>query len=102
MIKPTVGRRLWFWPGDTAGRYNTLSHDQPFDAGVLYVHSDTEVNLLVTDHTGFTFRAENTQLVQEGEERPTGPHATWMPFQQGQARVQRDAGPVGQSAEPNG
>lgn len=90
-ITPTVGRRVWFWPGDTAGRYNCIDPAQPFDAGVIYVHNDRCVNLIVTDHQGYTFRVEEATLVQD-EERPTGPHATWMPWQLGQAKQSGSGG----------
>ena len=47
--RPTVGRRLYYWSDVLNGVVDNL---QPFDAGVLYVHPDGKVNLLVTTHEG--------------------------------------------------
>jgi hypothetical protein len=98
MINPTVGRRVWFWPGNTAGRYNCIDPRQPFDAGVLYVHNERSVNLLVTDHAGFQFTANEAVLLQDDDPSPEGPHATWMPYQKGQARAHADVGTTGPQA----
>lgn len=95
MITPTVGRRVWFWPGNTAGRYNCVDPKQPFDAGVLFVHDDRTVNLLVTDHLGFQFTVREATLLQDDDPAPDGPCAAWMPYQKGQARAQSDVGKTG-------
>lgn len=95
MIYPTVGRRVWFWPGNTTGRYNCIDPRQPFDAGVLFVHNERCVNLLVTDHAGFQFTQNSAQLLQDDDPAPEGPHAAWMPYQKGQAERAAPAGSAG-------
>lgn len=106
MIKPSIGRRVWYWPSAyDCGKTQTpppsiieADATQPCDAGVCYVHSDRLVNLTVADHNGNMHRRTSVTLVQEGDERPQGAHATWMPYQTGQARVQNAMPPQPESA----
>lgn len=95
MIRPSIGRKLWFWR--TREAYQSAldtefqGRTQAEDASVCYVHSDTYVNLSVVDHDG-TIRAETSvTLVQEGDALPPSRFATWMPFQVGQAKAQAAA-----------
>lgn len=78
MIKPTVGRVVWYWPGKS-------NHDgQPLAAIVTYVHSDTEINLAVFDRSGATSGRQNVLLLQDGTSaslRDEDPFAEWMPYQ---------------------
>lgn len=91
VIIPTVGRVVWFRPKNMVFRDdvgNVLHHDgiAPLAAIVAYVHSDTVVNLAVTDHVGRQFPITSVSLLQDGE--PTenlGCYAEWMPYQKGQA-----------------
>lgn len=83
MIKPTVGRVVWYHPSD----------DDPtpkFRGEVLAAHiarviSDREVNLLVIRADGITYGRHNVRLVQDGEKPPADRYCEWMPFQKGQA-----------------
>lgn len=77
MIKPTVGRVVWFWPAGA-------KVEQPFAATIAYVHSDSMVNLSVIDANGNQFAATSITLVQENG-GTTLPYCCWMPYQQGQA-----------------
>ena len=95
MISPTIGRRVWFWPsqqdlGKTDAKPISLMQrftDQPFDAGVCCVWNDRMVNLTVADHGGEMHERRSVTLVQEGDPIPQGQsYATWMPYQQGQAK----------------
>jgi hypothetical protein len=83
MIKPTIGRVVWFYPtGHKAG-------EQPLAAIVAHVWSDTCVNLAVFDANGRPMPNPPTSvlLLQEGNERPTGGNfCEWMPYQIGQAK----------------
>src|SRR5688572_23236068 len=93
MIRPSIGRKLWFWR--TLEQYhNALSYEfkgaeQPEDASVCYVHSDTMVNLSVVDPRGEVRGETSVTLVQEGEAFPPSRFCTWVPFQVGQARAQQ-------------
>lgn len=81
LIKPTIGRVVWFRPeGSNPG-------DQPLAALIAYVHSDTFVNLAVFSSEGRMTEPNTTSvLLYHGEgERPEAPFCEWMPYQQGQA-----------------
>jgi hypothetical protein len=82
MIKPTVGRVVWFFPrGFKQG-------DQPFAALIAHVWSDTCVNLAIFDANGQPFPPGTTSilLLQDGNEAPSGGmYCAWMPYQVGQA-----------------
>lgn len=94
MIKPTIGRRVWYWPSTSANAHRILAADppQPHDAGVVFVHNDRRVNLDVTDHMGRHYFVGNCYLWQSEDDpdpghimRPTEDFAEWMPYQRGQA-----------------
>jgi hypothetical protein len=92
MISPTPGRVVWFYPNGEA--------KIPLAAMVAFVHSDRLVNLGCLDANGCPFNATFVTLVQEGDERPAGPHATWMPYQIGQAKKETGVtGMVGKNAD---
>lgn len=91
IIKPTIGRRVWFWPNGVSSvgdsPLHVISGDQPFDAGIVYVWGDRMVNLDVSDHYGRHHQATSVTLLQDGDPIPVvGPYATWMPYQVGQAK----------------
>lgn len=83
MITPTVGRKVWYHPA----RYDMWWpewYTQPWDATVIWVHSDTRVNVFVINPGGGTFVVTGCQLLQ-GEEECDEEYCEWMPFQRGQA-----------------
>lgn len=83
MIKPTIGRKVWYWSHKPALGY---ADKQPEDATVVYVFADNSVNLRVTSHSGES-RPETSVLLWNGEgEQPSTRHAQWMPYQIGQAK----------------
>lgn len=84
IIKPTVGRVVWFYPSaHPAG-------EQPLAAIVAHVWSDTCVNLAIFDANGVPFPKPPTsiQLIQEGDGIPTHDYCTWMPYQKSVASGQ--------------
>lgn len=96
MIKPTIGRQVWFWGGIPQ------ELQQAEAATIAYVHGDRLVNLQVIDHNGIARSETSVSLVQaEDSEKPTGFFCEWMPFQKGQAvrteQLERaiDAGQIG-------
>lgn len=93
IIKPTIGRRVWYRPNGTNGLAMAV-HDniQPMDAGIVYVWGDRMVNLDVTDHNGNHHAIPSVTLYQEGDPLPTGAYCEWMPFQKGQATKQEGEG----------
>ena len=78
MIKPSVGRVLWF--------FRDANQDQPMAAQISYVWSDRLVNIGYLDPNGNARAETSVQLVQDGDS-VFGPcrYCRWMPYQQGQA-----------------
>lgn len=90
MIKPTVGRVVWFWPNGLPFEGFIVipsSPPQPCEARIAFVWSDERVNLCVTDHAGKQYAFTSVPLIQPGQPKPdTGSFCTWMPYQVGQAQ----------------
>lgn len=99
MIKPTVGRVVWFTPSKGPSAFMgpdflMLPGDQPCAAMVTYVWNDRLVNLVVFDHYGKSFGKTSVQLVQDNDALPpAGYFAEWMPYQVGQAKKNEPANP---------
>jgi hypothetical protein len=86
MIKPTIGRVMWFWP--VASERGA----QPYASMVVYVHDDNMVNLVAFTTDGAPFPAGSVAIVHDGSPYVAGdlPYAEWMPYQVGQARKHAD------------
>lgn len=83
MIKPTIGRVLWYQPPKTI---DAPLRDQPYPGLVCFVHSDTAVNLAYFDENGVSRSALQVQLVQDDATPDSCGHfAEWMPYQVAQA-----------------
>lgn len=80
MIKPTVGRKVWFFENGDA----TV---EPQDATIVAVHGDRCVNLVVFNHVGEMSAPRSVTLVQEGDAEPGSRHCRWMPYQQAAAKA---------------
>ena len=91
MIKPTIGRVVWYQPPKHDGQPD---RDQPFAALICYVWEDRLVNLVAFDENGIGFSRRSVQLVQD-DDKPNscGHFATWMPYQIGQAK-KHEADPI--------
>lgn len=84
MIKPTVGRIVWYRPG----RHENIGHrvGEPLAALIAGVNSDGDVNLTVSDVEGRTHSRFAVTLAQEGEAMDDNyAYCEWMPYQKGQA-----------------
>lgn len=97
VIKPTVGRVVWFWPqGNMIG-------GQPCAAIIAYVHSDRCVNIGYLSPSGLAMFGTSVTLVQEGEPYPNDRFCEWTPYQKEQAarterierRLMNDGHPAG-------
>ncbi len=92
-IKPTVGRRVWFRPSAKFLANNPamtqFNPEHPMDAGIVYVHHDHMVNLIVTDHVGKSFPATSVPLLagqyEPDEDGDVYCCCEWMPYQKSQA-----------------
>lgn len=82
MIKPTVGRVIWYWhPG-------AHHEDQPWPALITFVHSDNMINVGGFNKNGNPFADTSVLLHQDDQsygDPGGGGWAAWMPFQRGQA-----------------
>lgn len=83
MIKPTVGRVVWYRPGNSDGL--VAIGDHPLAAIIAGVWSDDCVNLAVFDANGIPHSRTSVLLIQEHHPRPDSRFAEWMPYQKGQA-----------------
>lgn len=85
MIKPTIGRVVWFHPSSCEISRDFAS--APICAAIVaHVWSDTCVNLAVFDANGNSHSRTSVLLVQEGAPVPSGGfYCEWMPYQKGQA-----------------
>lgn len=95
MVKPTIGRQVWFRPSSIAVGVIKLRSEQPCAATVVHVWSDTCVNLSVFDHDGNRHFFASVRLLQDDEAAAADAnYAEWMPFQVGQAKAQAAEHPV--------
>jgi hypothetical protein len=87
MIKPTVGRKVWYRPGSHELKNLATSGGQPLDATIVCVHSDSLVNVACYDANGTPFTRTSVHLHQEGVDLPAGisSYVEWMPYQNAQA-----------------
>lgn len=85
MIKPTIGRVVWFRPSG-------ISLDrQPLTALICFVHDDNCVNLAIFDDLGRASHKASCYLYQGDTDIPTGDYCEWMPYQVGQAKAAQTA-----------
>ena len=82
MIKPTIGRVVWYHPPFQA---DSGSNETTQAAIICHVWSDTCVNLAIFDSNGKASNQTSVFLFQGDSERPSSQYAEWMPYQQGQA-----------------
>lgn len=85
MIKPTIGRVVWYHPPFTP---DSGSNERTLAAIVCHVWSDTCVNLAVFDANGVASNQTSVFLFQGDSERPSSCYCEWMPYQIGQAKSQ--------------
>ena len=89
LIKPTVGRVVWYWPSAKA----VNDGEQPRAAILTYVQDDHTVNLVSFGHDGFPLPHRGIRLLEVDEPPPASGHfACWMPFQAGQAKSAQSPG----------
>lgn len=86
MIRPTIGRVVWYHPHASEVALAVNDASQPCAAIVAYVWHDRMVNLTVCDHNGQAQSRTSVCLVQDGDVPIPGlSWCEWMPFQKGQA-----------------
>ena len=90
MIKPTVGRMVWFWPDRFSREFIRPSdiEEQPCAAIICRVWGDRCINAVVFDAAGNQHRFSSITLLQDGDQKPeNGHYCSWMPYQVGQAKA---------------
>jgi hypothetical protein len=77
MITPTVGRVVWYHPLPRS----TIIHA----ALIVHVHNQRLVNLAAFGSNGIGYGVTSVTLLQDDDPAPEFHHASWMPYQVGQA-----------------
>ena len=88
IIKPTVGRVVWFHPSWLACEPGFARHQggQPYAAIIASVWSEALVNLSVFDANGAAHSRTSVPFMRDGDCVPgNGFYCEWMPYQKGQA-----------------
>lgn len=97
IVKPTIGRKVWFWPNGShigvpaAAQPRCVDPEQAMDATVVLDHTDGTVNLLVVDHVGSIWPIRSVTLRQADQDKPSGMYCEWMPYQTAQAKKDQQA-----------
>lgn len=84
MIRPTVGRIVWFWYNfEARKKFKESGQSQPLAAMVTFVHNDRLVNLMVHTKEGASVGAQNVPFFQPEDEPEgeIGKFCEWMPCQ---------------------
>jgi len=77
MIKPTVSRRVWYWPLSSE---KSFAHDQPWDAGIAHVYGDDCITVSVTDELGWPQPPKQEITLAQDRQAEPG-ECGWMPYQ---------------------
>ena len=78
MIKPTVGRVVWYRPSEHDRVRMEVRDSQPLAAVVAYVWSPALVNLTVFDHNGVPHQQTSVVLHQDDSECTASPFCEWI------------------------
>ena len=91
IIKPTVGRVVWYYPPTNSGESGFARHStpgEPLAAIIARVWNDNCVNLSVFDANGIAHSRTSVTLIHDDDSKTDSGHCRWMPFQKGQAAKQ--------------
>ena len=100
IITPTVGRIVWYHPGQVKPAGFISDRAAPCAAIVTYVHHDRMINLVAFDQNGGMHPRNSVQMYQENDPTTDEPveYAEWMPYQLGQAKKHEDPASEDKSA----
>jgi len=91
MIKPTVGRVVWFHPGLSYATQRNIAFgvtDQPLAATIAHVINDNMVNLSYLDQNGNQYSATSVPFKHDEDSVVYGEfYCEWMPYQKEQAAL---------------
>jgi len=85
MIKPTVGRVVWYYPSAEEMTHGLPMVGTELAAIIAHVYDDTIVNLMVIDSNGNPHSRQSVHLDQHDQRDDAGAYCRWMPYQKGQA-----------------
>jgi len=92
-MKPSVGRRVWYWPHPSERNYDPLddvsdgSDLQPFDAGIARVNKDGTINVSIVSDSGYPMTPRQGVMLRETPDQAVAGECSWMPYQVGQAKA---------------
>lgn len=87
MIKPSIGRKVYYFVKNPDGRLASNDHTMPFDVNIVYVWSDNLVNVAGFDHNGNVFARTSVPINVEAGGGGASAWCEWMPYQVGQAKA---------------
>jgi hypothetical protein len=93
MDKPTVGRRVWYWPIETERSIPLADEDfvaQPFDAGIAHVNADGTINVSITNDLGYPIHPRQNVVLRDTPDQARGGECSWMTYHV--KKAQEDAG----------
>jgi hypothetical protein len=93
MDKPTVGRRVWYWPIETERSIPLADEDfvaQPFDAGIAHVNADGTINVSITNDMGYPIHPRQNVVLRDTPDQARGGECSWMTYHV--KKAQEDAG----------
>ena len=88
VIKPTVGRVVWFYPSQNTAEAGFARHPDgggPYAALIAHVWNDHMVNLSVFDANGAAHPRTSVPMLHGECDVPEHAFCGWMPYQKGQA-----------------
>lgn len=88
VIKPTVGRVVWFYPSQNTDEAGFARHPDgggPYAALIAHVWNDHMVNLSVFDANGAAHPRTSVPMLHGECDVPEHAFCGWMPYQKGQA-----------------
>lgn len=92
VIKPTVGRMVYFYPDPDLDVRMNCTPGEPLTAIVCKVLGDRRVNLHVFDANGVSHAGVTSiTLMQDGDPKVEGRRCEWMQYQVGQAKAAAQA-----------
>lgn len=99
MDKPTVGRRVWYWPHDIERAFNVPEGEkpQPFDAGVAHVNEDGTINVSIVDDLGTHIGGRTNVVLRDSPDDAMPGECSWMQYHVDTAKAKAT-----ETSQPNG
>lgn len=99
MDKPTVGRRVWYWPHPTERSIDTPEGEKPqaFDAGVAHVNEDGTINVSLTNEFGTHIGGRQNVVLRGTPDDALPGECSWMQYHVDTAKAKAT-----EASQPNG